>query len=164
MTFVFFCIFVQQRYLHLFSWSNWFQCIANLFTCCHSRGITAMQFISTFLLNNTKPGAMCEKTGIFKPLHIKLKCRSFFRSNFFFSIWHATIVFGRASERKFFRGTKVNTGPPSSIGVAKGGPGGPGPPIEMLPKIKMSQKRLLFLQFQFYLASSRTTVHAYNSN
>ena len=30
--------------------------------------------------------------------------------------------------------------------------------IEMLPMIKMSQKRLLFLQFQFLLASSRTTV------
>ena len=33
-----------------------------------------------------------------------------------------------------------------------------GPPIEMLPMIKMSPKRLLFLQFQFILASSRTTV------
>ena len=32
------------------------------------------------------------------------------------------------------------------------------PPIEMLPMIKMSQKRLLFFQFQFLLASSRTTV------
>ena len=31
-------------------------------------------------------------------------------------------------------------------------------PIEMLPMIKMSQKRLLFFQFQFLLASSRTTV------
>ena len=37
-------------------------------------------------------------------------------------------------------------------------------PIEMLPMIKMSQKRLLFLQFEFLSASSRTTVHAYKSN
>ena len=44
-------------------------------------------------------------------------------------------------------------------GEAKGGGGdrGHGPPqIEMLPMIKMSQKRLLFLQF--LLVSSRTTV------
>ena len=34
----------------------------------------------------------------------------------------------------------------------------PPPPIEMLPKIKMSQKRLLFRQFQYFLASSRTAV------
>ena len=33
------------------------------------------------------------------------------------------------------------------IGVARGGPG---PPIEMLPMTKMSQKRLLYLQFQFF--------------
>ena len=46
------------------------------------------------------------------------------------------------------------------------GEGGQGarPPIEMLPMIKMSQKRLLFLQFEFLSASSRTTVHAYKSN
>ena len=42
-----------------------------------------MQFISTFLLNNTKKtGAMREKTGIFKPLRIQLKRLSCFRSNF----------------------------------------------------------------------------------
>ena len=29
-----------------------------------------------------KTGAMCKKTGIFKPLRIQLKCRSCFRSNF----------------------------------------------------------------------------------
>ena len=40
----------------------------------------------------------------------------------------------------------------------------PPPPIEMLPMIKMSQKRLLFRLFQFLLATSRTTVHAYNGN
>ena len=52
----------------------------------------------------------------------------------------------------------------ASIGVAKGGRG-PGPfLIEMLPMIKISQKRLLFLLFQFLLAISRKTVHAYNSN
>ena len=44
------------------------------------------------------------------------------------------------------------------IGVARGRAGGPGPPIEMLPMIKMSQKRLLLLQFQFLLVSSRTRV------
>ena len=32
------------------------------------------------------------------------------------------------------------------------------PPIEMLPKIKILQKRLLFLQFEFLLGSLRTTV------
>ena len=36
-----------------------------------------------------------------------------------------------------------------------------GPPIEMLPMIKMSQKRLLFLQLQFLLASLHTRVHPY---
>ena len=37
------------------------------------------------------------------------------------------------------------------IGVARGGAqGARAPPIEMLPMIKMSQKRLLFLQFQFF--------------
>ena len=46
------------------------------------------------------------------------------------------------------------------IGVAR--VGASPPPIKMLPMIKMSQKRLLFLQF--LLAFSRTTVHAYNSN
>ena len=40
------------------------------------------------------------------------------------------------------------------IGVARGGAP---PPIEMLTMIKMSQKRLLFLQF--LLASSRITVY-----
>ena len=40
--------------------------------------------------------------------------------------------------------------------------GGRPPPIEMLPMIKMSQKRLLFLQFHFLLGSSRTT--AINNN
>ena len=49
------------------------------------------------------------------------------------------------------------TSPIKSIGVAKGGPGPP-PPIEMLLMIKMSQKRLLCLQFQFLLAFLRTTV------
>ena len=45
----------------------------------------------------------------------------------------------------------------------KRGPGSPAPPrIEMLPMIKMSQKRLWFLQF--LLAFSRIAVHAYNSN
>ena len=38
------------------------------------------------------------------------------------------------------------------------------PPTEMLPMIKMSQKRLLFLQFKFLLAFSRTTVDVYNRN
>ena len=53
-----------------------------------------------------------------------------------------------------------------AIAVAKGGgeAGGLASPIEILPIIKMSQKRLLFLQFQFLLASSRATVHVYNSN
>ena len=41
---------------------------------------------------------------------------------------------------------------------------GPPPPIEMLPMIRMSQKRLLFRLFQFLLATLRTTVHAYNGN
>ena len=41
-----------------------------------------MQVISTFLRNDTKTGAMCERTGIFKPLRIQLKCRSCFHSNF----------------------------------------------------------------------------------
>ena len=51
------------------------------------------------------------------------------------------------------------------IGIARGGPGGlVTPPNEMLPMIKMSQKRLSFLQFQFLLASLRTTVQTYNSN
>ena len=36
----------------------------------------------------------------------------------------------------------------------------PFPPIEIPPMTKI----LLFLQFQFLLASSRATVHAYNSN
>ena len=48
------------------------------------------------------------------------------------------------------------------IGIARGGLATP--PNEMLPMIKMSQKRLLFLQFQFLLASLRTTVQTYNSN
>ena len=39
-----------------------------------------------------------------------------------------------------------------------GGAGGPDPPIKMLPMIKKVTKKLLFLQFQFLLASSRTTV------
>ena len=43
-------------------------------------------------------------------------------------------------------------------------PRGPGPPIEIQPMIKMSQKRLLFLQFQFLLAFLHTTVQACNSN
>ena len=50
------------------------------------------------------------------------------------------------------------------IGVVSGGLRGLAPPMEMLPIIKMSQKRLMFFQFQLLLASSRTTVHAYNSN
>ena len=41
-----------------------------------------------------------------------------------------------------------------SISVARGSR----PQIEMLPMIKTSQKRLLFFQFQFLLASSRTPV------
>ena len=49
------------------------------------------------------------------------------------------------------------------IGVARGG-GRPPPPIETLPMIKTSQKRLLFLQFQYVIASLRTTVQEYNSN
>ena len=42
----------------------------------------------------------------------------------------------------------------------QGEPGDPPPPpqIEMLPIMKVSQKRLFFFQFQFLLASSRTTV------
>ena len=44
-------------------------------------------------------------------------------------------------------------------------PESPGPPsIEMQPVIKMSQKRLLFFQFQFLLASSRTTAINNNSD
>ena len=54
------------------------------------------------------------------------------------------------------------------IGLARGGggggQGGRPPPIEMLSMIKLTQKKLLFLQFQFLLASLRTTVHAYNTN
>ena len=38
------------------------------------------------------------------------------------------------------------------------------PPIEMLPMIKMSQKKLLFLQFQFLLESSRATAINNNSD
>ena len=43
---------------------------------------------------------------------------------------------------------------------SRGGGGGQGarPPIEMLSMIKMSQKRLLFLQFEFLSTSSRTAV------
>ena len=37
------------------------------------------------------------------------------------------------------------------------------PPIEMLPMTKMSQKRLLFLPFQFLFASWRTTVTSNNN-
>ena len=47
----------------------------------------------------------------------------------------------------------------AGMGVAReGGTRGPAPPppIDMLPMIKMSQKRLLFLQF--LLTSSRTTI------
>ena len=45
------------------------------------------------------------------------------------------------------------------IGVAEWEAQGARPsPIEMLPMIKTSQKRLLFLQFQFLLASLPTTV------
>ena len=47
--------------------------------------------------------------------------------------------------------------PINSIDVVRGGQGAR-PPIEMLLLIRMSQKRLLFLQFQFLLAFSRTTV------
>ena len=51
------------------------------------------------------------------------------------------------------------------ISVAgRGGRQGASPPIKIHPMIKMSQKRLLFLQFEFLSASSRTTVHAYKSN
>ena len=50
------------------------------------------------------------------------------------------------------------------IGVARGGRGTGPPTIELLPMIKISQKILWFLQFQFLLASSLTTVHAYSSN
>ena len=39
-----------------------------------------------------------------------------------------------------------------------GGPGGPGPAIEMPPITKI--KKNLFLHFQFLVASLRTTVHA----
>ena len=46
------------------------------------------------------------------------------------------------------------------IGVATEGSA---PPIEMLPMTKMSQKRLLFFLFQFLLATSHITVHAYDS-
>ena len=45
------------------------------------------------------------------------------------------------------------------VGVARGARP---PTIEMLPMIKMSQKKLLFLQF--LLTSSRKTIHAYGSN
>ena len=38
-----------------------------------------------------------------------------------------------------------------------------GPPTEMTPMIKMSQKSLLCLQFRFLLGSLRTAVHVYNS-
>ena len=41
--------------------------------------------------------------------------------------------------------------------------GGRAPPIEMLPMIKTSQK-ILFLQCQFLLASSRAKVQVYNCN
>ena len=45
-------------------------------------------------------------------------------------------------------------------GVARGGSRGPGPPtIEMLPMIKMRQKKLLLRQFQLLLAFI-----AYNGN
>ena len=50
------------------------------------------------------------------------------------------------------------------ISVARGGGQGARPPIAMLPMIKVSKKRLLFLQFEFLSASLRTTLHAYSSN
>ena len=45
-----------------------------------------------------------------------------------------------------------------------GGGQGARPPIEMLPMIKMSQKRLLFFQFEFVSAPSRTKVINNNIN
>ena len=45
------------------------------------------------------------------------------------------------------------------MGVARG----PAPPVEMLPMIKLSLKRLLFLLFQFLSATLHTTVHAYTT-
>ena len=54
-----------------------------------------------------------------------------------------------------------------SVGIGVAGGGGAGipapPPIEMLPMTTMSQKRLLFLPFQFLFASLRTTVTPNNN-
>ena len=50
----------------------------------------------------------------------------------------------------------------SDIGVVRGGPRGP--PNWNATNDKIVTKRLLLLHFHFLLASSRTAVHAYNSN
>ena len=47
-----------------------------------------------------------------------------------------------------------------TVGVARG----PAPPNWNATNDKNVTKRLLFLQFQFLLASSRSIVHAYNRN
>ena len=59
----------------------------------------------------------------------------------------------------YFQKNSAIVGAPP-IGVARGGPAPS--QIEMLPMRKCNKKRLYFLQF--LLASSRTTVHANNSN
>ena len=51
-----------------------------------------------------------------------------------------------------------------SIGVARGAPGVRPPPNEIATSDKNVTKSLLFFQFKFLLASSRTTVHVCNSN
>ena len=45
-----------------------------------------------------------------------------------------------------------------------GGPGGRGPLNQNATNDANLTKKVLFLHFQFLLASLRTTVHAYNSN
>ena len=45
-----------------------------------------------------------------------------------------------------------------------GGPGGPGPLNRNATNDTMLTKKVLFLHFQFLLASLRTTLHAHNSN
>ena len=52
------------------------------------------------------------------------------------------------------------------ISVARGEGGGAGgpPPNCNAPNDKNVKKKLLFLQFEFLSASSRTTLHAYSSN
>ena len=70
---------------------------------------------------------------------------------------HTQIIIKHACER-VLRYISVAGG-----GGGGGGAGGP-PPNRNAPNDKNVKKRLLFLQFEFLSASSRTTLHAYSSN